>query len=184
MFQSNGSSSSLSCLLNYQYKKSTILLLLLVISSSYYFQSTTTYAFQIASPPNHHYHSTKNPKRKTHAATSSHLFRNHHYNDIFISSSSSSNRRRKFSIDKLNRLQERVGLKRNINSRIHSNHEKQWLLSTSLQMVFTTPSSIIEQASTIKLLDDLIDESVRTVARKTVMMQFDPSSGWVSVECC
>lgn len=53
---------------------------------------------------------------------------------------------------------------------------------TSLHMVLTTPSSIIEQASTKKLLDDLIDESVRTTARTSVMMQFDPSSGWVSVE--
>lgn len=51
--------------------------------------------------------------------------------------------------------------------------------STALNMVFTTPSSIIEQASTKILLDDLIDESVRSVPRTTVMMQFDPSSGWV-----
>jgi len=50
---------------------------------------------------------------------------------------------------------------------------------TALNMVFTTPSSVIEQASTDVLLDDLIDESVRTTARKTVMMQFDPSSGWI-----
>jgi hypothetical protein len=50
---------------------------------------------------------------------------------------------------------------------------------TSLHMVLTTPSSIIEQASTKKLLDDLIDESVRTTARTSVMMQFDPSSGWI-----
>ncbi len=52
--------------------------------------------------------------------------------------------------------------------------------STALNMVFTTPSSIIEQASTKILLDDLIDESVRSIPRTTVMMQFDPSSGWVS----
>lgn len=51
--------------------------------------------------------------------------------------------------------------------------------STSLNMVFTTPSAIIEEASTMKLLDDLIDESVRTTPRKTVMMQFNPSSGWI-----
>ena len=50
---------------------------------------------------------------------------------------------------------------------------------TALNMVFTTPSSIIEQASTKILLDDLIDESVRTSARYPVMMQFDPSSGWI-----
>jgi hypothetical protein len=47
------------------------------------------------------------------------------------------------------------------------------------RMVLTTPESIIEQASTQKLLDDLIDESVRTSARRPVMMQFDPSSGWI-----
>mmetsp|Transcript_308 Transcript_308/g.508 ORF Transcript_308/g.508 Transcript_308/m.508 type:complete len:669 (+) Transcript_308:81-2087(+) len=51
--------------------------------------------------------------------------------------------------------------------------------STRLGMVFTTPSSVIEQASTKILLDDLIDESVRTSARYPVMMQFDPSSGWI-----
>lgn len=42
-------------------------------------------------------------------------------------------------------------------------------------MVLTTPESIIEQASTKSLLDDLIDESVRTSARRPIMMQFDPS---------
>lgn len=48
-----------------------------------------------------------------------------------------------------------------------------------LGMVLTTPESIIEQASTQKLLDVLIDESVRTTARRPIMMQFDPSSGWI-----
>ncbi|CAB9498472.1 expressed unknown protein [Seminavis robusta] len=48
-----------------------------------------------------------------------------------------------------------------------------------LRMVLTTPESIIEQASTQKLLDILIDESVRTTARRPIMMQFDPSSGWI-----
>jgi len=51
--------------------------------------------------------------------------------------------------------------------------------STARHMVLTTPESIIEQASTQNLLDDLIDESVRTSARRPIMMQFDPSSGWV-----
>jgi predicted membrane chloride channel (bestrophin family) len=55
-------------------------------------------------------------------------------------------------------------------------------------MVLTTPESIIEQASTAKLLDDLIDESVRTSARRPIMMQFDPSSGFVRnhplKQCC
>lgn len=46
-------------------------------------------------------------------------------------------------------------------------------------MVLTTPESIIEQASTQTLLDDLIDESVRTSARRPIIMQFDPSSGWI-----
>ncbi len=50
---------------------------------------------------------------------------------------------------------------------------------TARFMVLTTPESIIEQASTQKLLDDLIDESVRTSARRPIMLQFDPSSGWV-----
>lgn len=40
-----------------------------------------------------------------------------------------------------------------------------------LRMVLTTPESIIEQASTKKLLDILIDESVRTSARRPIMMQ-------------
>ena len=46
-------------------------------------------------------------------------------------------------------------------------------------MVLTTPESIIEQASTQNLLDVLIDESVRTSARGPIMMQFNPSSGWI-----
>lgn len=49
----------------------------------------------------------------------------------------------------------------------------------TIRHVLTTPESIIEQASTQKLLDDLIDESVRTSARRPIMMQFDPSSGWI-----
>jgi hypothetical protein len=53
--------------------------------------------------------------------------------------------------------------------------------STARNMVLTTPESIIEQASTQKLLDDLIDESVRTSSRKPIMMQFDPSSSFVSI---
>jgi hypothetical protein len=51
--------------------------------------------------------------------------------------------------------------------------------STQRRMVLTTPESIIEQASTTTLLDDLIDESVRTSARRPIMRQFDPSSGWI-----
>ena len=51
--------------------------------------------------------------------------------------------------------------------------------SSSLHMVLTTPESIIEQASTQKLIDDLIDECVRTSARRPIMLQFDPSSNWI-----
>ena len=50
--------------------------------------------------------------------------------------------------------------------------------STELN-VLTTPEAIFEETSTQNLLDDLIDESVRTSARRPVMMQFDPSSGWM-----
>ena len=53
--------------------------------------------------------------------------------------------------------------------------------STARQMVLTTPEAIIEQASTQNLLDNLIDESVRTSARRPIMMQFDPGRGHVSV---
>mmetsp|Transcript_20063 Transcript_20063/g.34193 ORF Transcript_20063/g.34193 Transcript_20063/m.34193 type:complete len:1260 (+) Transcript_20063:141-3920(+) len=51
--------------------------------------------------------------------------------------------------------------------------------STSLHMVLSTPDTIIEQASTQKLLDTLIDESVRTSARHPVMMQFNPKRQWI-----
>ncbi|KAL7457169.1 hypothetical protein ACHAWC_010052 [Mediolabrus comicus] len=51
--------------------------------------------------------------------------------------------------------------------------------STSLQMVLSTPDTIIEQASTQKLLDTLIDESVRTTSRHPIMMQFNPKRGWI-----
>ncbi|KAL7564626.1 hypothetical protein ACA910_009316 [Epithemia clementina (nom. ined.)] len=51
--------------------------------------------------------------------------------------------------------------------------------STALCMVLNTPEAIIEQASTQKLLDDLIDESTRMSSRRPIMRQFDPSSGWI-----
>ena len=51
--------------------------------------------------------------------------------------------------------------------------------STAIPMVLTTPEAVIERASTVNLLDDLIDESVRTSARRPIMMQFDPSAGMV-----
>ena len=50
---------------------------------------------------------------------------------------------------------------------------------TQRRMVLSTPEAIIEEASTQNLLDYLIDESVRTSARRPIMMQFDPSSGWI-----
>ena len=46
-------------------------------------------------------------------------------------------------------------------------------------MVLSTPENIIEQASTQKLLDAILDESVRTQSRHPVMMQFNPSQGWI-----
>jgi len=51
--------------------------------------------------------------------------------------------------------------------------------STALNMVLSTPDTIIEQASTQKLLDTLIDESVRTSSREPVMLQFNPKRGWI-----
>ena len=51
--------------------------------------------------------------------------------------------------------------------------------STSLPMVLTTPACVIEQASTQILLDDLLNESLRTTARKPIIMQFDPRAGWI-----
>ena len=50
---------------------------------------------------------------------------------------------------------------------------------TALHMVLSTPESIIEQVSTEKLLDILIDESVRTSSREPIMMQFNPRRGWI-----
>jgi len=52
-------------------------------------------------------------------------------------------------------------------------------INTQRRMVLTTPEAIFEQTSTTTLLDDLIDESTRTSARRPIMMQFDPSSGWI-----
>lgn len=51
--------------------------------------------------------------------------------------------------------------------------------STALQMVLTTPEYVIEQASTQKLLDDLIDESVKTSARTPIIMQINPTPYWI-----
>jgi hypothetical protein len=60
-----------------------------------------------------------------------------------------------------------------------TNGETSYRERSTRRFVLTTPEAIIEQASTTKLLDDLIDESVRTSARRPLMMQFDPSSGWI-----
>ncbi len=68
------------------------------------------------------------------------------------------------------------------NPAVHSSLFPKQRTQTARHMVLTTPESIIEQASTQKLLDDLIDESVRTAARKPIMLQFDPSSSFVSTE--
>jgi hypothetical protein len=64
------------------------------------------------------------------------------------------------------------------NHRMHSPAQSKRVNKTKLH-VLTTPESIIEQASTKRLLDDLIDESVRIAARRPIMMQFNPSSGWI-----
>ena len=85
-----------------------------------------------------------------------------------------------------------IGSRRNINfsrhphhtsatTSLHRLHKVQSFASssTSLQMVLSTPDTIIEQASTQKLLDTLIDESVRTSARHPVMMQFNPKRQWI-----
>ena len=78
----------------------------------------------------------------------------------------------------LSKLFGRPNLHENVENKRQPNKRRG--LRTRLNMVLTTPESIIEQISTQKLLDELIDESVRTNARKPIMMQFDPSSGWVS----
>lgn len=64
----------------------------------------------------------------------------------------------------------------------HSSNCRSGRSAAVLRMVLTTPENIIEQASTQKLLDVLLDESVRTTARRPIMMQFDPSSGFVSIQ--
>lgn len=52
--------------------------------------------------------------------------------------------------------------------------------SSELQMVVTVPQGVFEDVITQNLLDDLINESIKTRATRDIMMQFDPSSGWVS----
>lgn len=49
-------------------------------------------------------------------------------------------------------------------------------ISVIQQMVLTTPENVIEEASTQKLIDQLIDECVRMSARRPIIMQFDPSA--------
>ena len=44
------------------------------------------------------------------------------------------------------------------------------------KMVLTMPDSLIEETSTQDLLDQILDESLRTSARRPIMIQFDPSS--------
>jgi predicted membrane chloride channel (bestrophin family) len=53
------------------------------------------------------------------------------------------------------------------------------LSSPTRLQVLSTPDTIIEQASTQKLLDTLLDESVRTQSRQPVMLQFSPKRGWI-----
>jgi hypothetical protein len=119
--------------------------------------TSTTNAFQPGLPIYHH------------AATRSNLFRE--YDDIKRRRTGQPSTSTRTSTSTLASLYDRLRRRKNSNGHKSS--------STSLNMVFTTPSSVIEQASTTILLDDLIDESVRSVARKTVMMHFNPSSGWI-----
>mmetsp|Transcript_8105 Transcript_8105/g.12206 ORF Transcript_8105/g.12206 Transcript_8105/m.12206 type:complete len:628 (-) Transcript_8105:2024-3907(-) len=108
-----------------------------------------------------------------HVATRSNLFRRyddiHDIHNVHIQGRSSASSKRPLSLYERLRITQR-------NNRQSSSSPSS---SSALNMVFTTPSSVIEQASTKILLDDLIDESVRTTARKTVMMHFNPSSGWI-----
>lgn len=62
--------------------------------------------------------------------------------------------------------------------RLDLERRRQHSSSTALPMVLTTPESIIEQASTVNLLDDLIDESVRTSPRRPIMMQVCAPRNW------
>lgn len=101
-----------------------------------------------------------------------------------FSSSSFPSKKYQFHRQKKNNLSKLFGRRPQLHENVQNNkrqpNNKRRGLRTRLNMVLTTPESIIEQISTQKLLDELIDESVRTNARKPIMMQFDPSSGWVS----
>lgn len=48
--------------------------------------------------------------------------------------------------------------------------------TTRRRMVFYMPESLIEEVSTQGVLDQILDESLRTSARRPIMIQFDPSS--------
>jgi hypothetical protein len=48
--------------------------------------------------------------------------------------------------------------------------------STKRRMVSDIADSVIEKATTRMVLDQILDESLRTSARKPIMYQFDPSS--------
>jgi hypothetical protein len=51
-------------------------------------------------------------------------------------------------------------------------------------LVVSLPDSLIEEVSTQALLDKIIDEGIRTSARRPIMFQFDPSSTAVSTVVC
>lgn len=57
------------------------------------------------------------------------------------------------------------------------------VLSTRLNMVFSVPDSIVEQASSQDLIDQLLDECFRQSGRRPIMVQFHPSARSVRVEC-
>lgn len=51
---------------------------------------------------------------------------------------------------------------------------------TRRRMVARTPDAVLEKVSTQKLLDEIIDESLRYSARRPIIMEFDPASEAVS----
>ncbi len=76
-------------------------------------------------------------------------------------------------------LQDRTAMVQSLASNLPISSRVGSRTSTELRMVLSTPENIIEQASTQKLLDTLLDESVRTQSRHPIMLQFNPSRKWI-----
>lgn len=51
---------------------------------------------------------------------------------------------------------------------------------TRLEMVFTAPDSLVEQISTKDFIDKILDDCFLTRAKQPIMVQFNPSSRYVS----